>query len=94
MRTRAERRKFRVKAMKHGERLRKELGEPGGILFDKHNAKISRSLGYFAKGSVSHYVCVGPSKKVRDKNRYGKSENWSPSDIRKIQSGLDSFDEE
>jgi hypothetical protein len=91
-RTRAERRQARVKAIKHGEKLMKDLGQRGGRLFERHREKIDKSGGYFEGGSISHYVATKPSKKVREKNRYGKSENWSPRDIRQKDSGVSGID--
>lgn len=82
--TRAERRKARVKAIKHGEELMKNLGPKKGRVSKKHVDKVEKNSGYFDGGDISQYVNTKPSKNVRDKNHYGKSEDWSPRDARQM----------
>ena len=91
--TRAERRKARVKAIKHGEELMKNLGSRKGRVYKKHVDKVEKNSGYFDGGDISQYVNTKPSNNVRDKNRYGKSENWSPRDARQMQDDINDIEE-
>lgn len=66
------------------EYLLQKLGEQGGLLYDKHIAKIRKSLGYMRDGNVTHYVRCGFSEKTRDRNRYGKVLYFLHSDAQKM----------
>ena len=68
MRTSNERREFRNKAIKHGQKLEKELGLRGGTLYEKHIEKIQEKPGIYSKGSISHYVKTKPLLKTNGKN--------------------------
>lgn len=93
MRSRRERRKFTKRKLKQREQLIKNFGLKGGSLYQKHRRKIKKSNGYLTSGNVSHYINVHPARKVRDRERYGRSEDWSASDQRRIDSGNSSMED-
>lgn len=88
-RTRAERRKSRVKAIKHGEDLMKNLGPKKGRVHKKQVAKISENSGYFDGGEISQYVETKATKKLRENNG---SEPLSPRDERQMLDSVDDYD--
>lgn len=49
----------------------KALGMQGGMVYEKHRAKVRRSTGYMRDGNVSHYVSTKPGQRTRDRNRMG-----------------------
>lgn len=93
MRNRKERRSLAKRKIKQRETLMKNFGLKGGSLYRKHRRKIKKSTGYLTSGNVSHYINVHPARKVRDRERYGRSEDWSASDQRRIDSGNSSMED-
>ena len=90
MRTREERRNLRDKKIKKRKEILKNGGFQGGSLYDKHVNKIEQNgLGYMSKhGTLLHFArgtdkC---SQKVRDRNSYNGTENWSWKDLKQINS--------
>lgn len=70
-------------------RMLRDLGEQGGLIYERHIEKIHCSSGYMRTGNVSHYVQVGPRRKTRKRNRYGKVFMPSKTDRAKLESMCD-----
>lgn len=71
MRTRAERRFNTERKLIHRKNMMKKLGQQGGTVYDKHIAKINKSLGYMRDGNVSHYVSCGFGTRTKNSSRRG-----------------------
>lgn len=93
---RKNRRYIRDKKIKKRLRLMKELGSQSGTMYEKHVEKIeTKGGGYMAKsGTFTHYSQKSHyGRKTRDRNNYGKSENWKVRDKRQMEDSLIDFDE-
>lgn len=82
----AERRRNTRRKLNKRKKMMKDLGLQGGTLYEKHVKKVEKSAGYMRKGHVSHFVQCGFNEKTRDRNRYGKSENWKHAEKQRIDS--------
>lgn len=93
--TRAERRKRKYSKLAKRGNLLKNLGEAGGGLFNRHVAKVKRSLGYMESGNVSHYVGTKPQQHTQSHENSGSKFNPPKRDVVKLDSLRDQdFEEE
>lgn len=95
MRSKRERRRFRRAKINKRMKVIKDTGFNGGMLYDKHTAKIEKSDGYLDSGNLMHYGRGSKyGEKTRDRNRYGKVEKWSYRDSKRLRSMQDEIDME
>ena len=83
---RGERRRRSRKKLLQREKMMRFVGQPGGLVYEKHRRKIDRSPGYMRDGNVSHFISVGFSPKTRDRDRYGPAVLRTRRDERAAQS--------
>lgn len=92
--TRGERRKRKFAKLAKRGNLLKNLGEAGGSLFNRHVAKIKRSLGYMDGGNVSHYAATKPQQHTQSHDNHGSKFNPPKRDAVKLDSLCDQDEEE
>ena len=94
--TRGERRCRTARKIEKRERLKDAFGLRGGTLYERHQEKVGKSLGYMRDGNVTHFVRCGFGTKTRGRNtsrngafkgHYGKAMNYMPHDERQIVDG-------
>lgn len=85
--SRASRRYQRNKKIEQRLKIRKELGAPGGTIYEKHNQKIDENGGgYMAKhGTLKHYSKASHyGRKTTARDKYGKVTDYKRLDQQRL----------
>lgn len=88
-RSRQERINLTNRKVQKRKRMLSDFGERGGLIYEKHIAKVKRSPNYMRDGNVTHYVTCGRGIKTRQRGRYGKVLYYSHRDRKALLKGLD-----